>query len=158
MMLYDRGTPLPCLRLRRHPRGRIERALRIVTADALHDLEEEAVGEGFGVDVEVFAVGGAIVEDPQRLLHPTHGGDGGASHRSRLAGSAAAAMGPRGAEAAALFSAMRRRTPGCCAAPVPAHRGVLPARAQPWLLTDPTNHTQSMQSHCEMQLTECGQN
>ena len=66
------------------------------------------------------------------VQHPTHGGDGGASHRSRLAGPAAAAMGPRGAEAAALFSGTRRRTSGWCSAPVPARPGVLPARAQPW--------------------------
>ena len=61
-----------------------------------------------------------------------HGGDGGASHRSRLAGPAAAAMGTCGAEAAALFSGTRRRTSGCCSAPVPARGGAMPARAQPW--------------------------
>ena len=37
------------------------------------------------------------------VQHPAHGGDAGASHRSRLAGPAGAAVGPGGAQGPAHF-------------------------------------------------------
>ena len=62
-----------------------------------------------------------------RMQRAAHGRDGSASHRSRLAGPAAAAMGPRGAEAAARFSGTRRGT-GRCGSPVPSR---LPSSSRP---------------------------
>src|SRR6478609_8784508 len=63
--LDDPRLALAGLRLRGQPGRRIEGAVGVVAANALDDLEEEAVFERFGIDVEIVSVGRAIEQDPE---------------------------------------------------------------------------------------------
>lgn len=65
------------------------------------------------------------------VQRPAHGGDRGASDRSRPVGVAPAPVGARRAEVPALPPAARPQVAGRCRKSVPARGGILPARAQP---------------------------